>query len=100
MAKAELEYRWIGAEDFAQHNPVNATIENIAFTEGKTGKPEKLLRFRLPNGDVRQMSVYGAVWNALVLGLGDETDTWKGRMVRISHLTDAATGKTRKTVAV
>lgn len=95
MAKVSKEHPWISDRDFQGASPRTATIRQILF-EPK----DRVLLMELDPGTLRQMSIWGDNWNALVEGYGDETNSWIGKRVQISQQQDVATGKTRRSLRI
>lgn len=92
--KAQLRYDWIKDSDFQRANPCVAVIQQVVL-EGK----DTVLQFKIGD-ELRQMSIFGKNWNLLIAKLGDETDNWIGKQIRIMQFTEPGTDKKKKQLEV
>jgi len=93
--KEQIEHTWLNDKDFQTANPLVVRI--VSYIRNSK---DALLAFELPDKTTRQMSLWGENKNILVRKLGEETDDWNGKTIRIMQFTNASDGKKIKRIEV
>jgi len=89
--KLEKVCRWVGKDFFDVANPHPCRITDVTKTE------KDLLLFLKSelSGEISQMSLWGQNKNGLIDKFGSETETWRGKLVKVAS-TIAPDGKNLK----
>jgi len=98
MGKIERDANWLKSEQFNLGNPLWFSITDVTQKEGKFGKQELTVFIKSDmDGEIYQSSVFGKNKNKLIDKLGDDTDKWIGKRVKILALTDTDKDTTTRT---
>jgi len=98
VVKAQKQYRWITAADFATNNPIRGMLTGFFQGTSDKGKPTNVALLKTDQHGLRQFELWGESMNALIDAWGDETDAWMGRRLEITATVDPTTGKGRRIV--
>lgn len=75
---------WVMPDNAREHTPVQGLIKNVAFEQSRSGKEHPVVTLDCTGREIK-VSKWRLRWDGCVNAWGDDTDSWKGKLVELAQ---------------